>query len=172
MANVHKYKLSILDKFTDNLTLMPTKTVTVRFAEFIHTGESCGSGQTLADLRHRVSEQKLKYSCYDVFGDPKNRSQWKDLSICASRIVIAEQQGTTPEPNGCFLAEKEGTIVSLYDATFTLAIVFFRYNYSSWLNCGRCVGWDCCHYHHTVHFSVCILKTQLSCKTFIEQQNS
>ena len=71
-----------------------------------YVGESCGNGQTLADLRQRVGERKLKYSCYDVFGDPKDQSQWNDLSICASRIITAEQQEATPEPNECFLAEK------------------------------------------------------------------
>ena len=74
-------------------------------------GESCGSSQILADLRRRVTEQKLKYNCYDVFGDPTNRSQWKGLSSCASRIITSEQHGTTPELNECFLAEKEGAIL-------------------------------------------------------------
>ena len=83
-------------------------------------GESCGNGQTLADLRHRVTEQKVKYSCYDVFGDSKNQSQWKGLSICASRIITAEQHGTRPKLNECFLAEKEGAMNLLYyDTIFT-----------------------------------------------------
>lgn len=141
----------------------------------MHAGESCGNGQTLADLRQRASERNLKYSCYDVFGDPKNQSQWKDISTCASRIITAEQQGTTPELNECFLAEKEGVILffPLSDAILRgilSAIVFFRYS-TSWFNCRRCVGRSLCScsscYHCTVHFTICT-EAQVSCKTFVE----
>lgn len=53
-------------------------------------GESCGEG-TLDTLKNMVTERNLAYSCYDVFGDPS--SQAEDLSVCASKIITAVQQG-------------------------------------------------------------------------------
>ena len=79
-----------------------------------YAGESCGNGQTLAELKHRIKEQKLQYNCYDVFGDPKDQSQWKDLSVCTSKIISAVQQGTTPEINECFLAENGRPFVIMW----------------------------------------------------------
>lgn len=44
-------------------------------------------------LQSQVIEKKLNFSCYDVFGDPKDTSQVQDLSACATRIISAVQQG-------------------------------------------------------------------------------
>ena len=60
----------------------------------INTGESCGEG-SIETLQSRISDNNLEYSCYDVFGDPTDQSQWQDLSVCASKIITAVQQGTT-----------------------------------------------------------------------------
>ena len=59
----------------------------------INTGESCGEG-SVQTLENRVGKNNLIYSCYDVFGDPTNASQWLELSECASGIISAVQQGT------------------------------------------------------------------------------
>ena len=57
-----------------------------------HIGESCGTG-TLMTLQGMVRERNLSYSCYDVFGDLDDNSKVQELSACASRIIVAEQQG-------------------------------------------------------------------------------
>ena len=56
------------------------------------TGESCGKG-TLVTLQKRISDQNLKFSCYDVFGNPTVTSQVEELSVCASKIITAKQNG-------------------------------------------------------------------------------
>ena len=56
------------------------------------TGESCGNG-TLMALQKRIVEQNLKFSCYDIFGNPTMTSQVEQLSLCASKIITATQNG-------------------------------------------------------------------------------
>ena len=56
------------------------------------TGESCGKG-TLVTLEKKIKARNLKFSCYDIFGDPTDASQVQQLSVCASKIVTAEQKG-------------------------------------------------------------------------------
>ena len=56
------------------------------------TGESCGNG-TLVTLQERIMEQNLKFSCYDIFGNPKETSQVEKLSACASKIITPLQNG-------------------------------------------------------------------------------
>ena len=101
------------------------------------TGESCGVG-TLVTLENMIRAKNLKYSCYDVFGDPRDMSQVQALSTCASKIIRAVQggmnvtqrpsliimlqspkfclihiahAGSTPEPDNCFsmMANGSGT---------------------------------------------------------------
>ena len=57
------------------------------------TGESCGKG-TLVKLQERIRAQNLKFSCYDIFGNPTVMSQVENLSVCASKIITAKQKGT------------------------------------------------------------------------------
>ena len=56
------------------------------------TGESCGNG-TLVTLQERILARNLKFSCYDVFGNPTVTSQVDALSVCASKIITAKQNG-------------------------------------------------------------------------------
>ena len=57
------------------------------------TGESCGKG-TLVTLQERILDRNLKFSCYDIFGNPTVTSQVASLSVCASKIITAKQNGT------------------------------------------------------------------------------
>ena len=56
------------------------------------TGESCGKG-TVATLENRIRARNLDFSCYDIFGDPTITSQVEELSVCASKIITATQNG-------------------------------------------------------------------------------
>ena len=56
------------------------------------TGESCGMG-SLVTLQERIVERNLKFSCYDIFGNPTMTSQVEQLSLCASKIITATQNG-------------------------------------------------------------------------------
>ena len=56
------------------------------------TGESCGKG-TLVTLQERILARNLKFSCYDIFGNPTVTSQVEALSTCASKIITAVQNG-------------------------------------------------------------------------------
>ena len=58
-----------------------------------YTGESCGEG-TLATLKNKVNERNFAYSCYDIFGDLNDESMLQTISVCASKIITAVQQGT------------------------------------------------------------------------------
>ena len=56
------------------------------------TGESCGKG-TVMTLQERILDRNLKFSCYDIFGNPTVNSQVEELSTCASKIITAKQNG-------------------------------------------------------------------------------
>ena len=56
------------------------------------TGDSCGNG-TLVTLQERIRKQNLKFSCYDIFGNPTETSQVEVLSACASKIITPLQNG-------------------------------------------------------------------------------
>lgn len=62
------------------------------------TGESCGKG-TLVTLQERIMAQNLNFSCYNIFGNPTVTSQVDKLSVCASRIITATQNGIWFELN-------------------------------------------------------------------------
>ena len=57
------------------------------------SGESCGEG-TLVTLRQLLEAKGFEYSCYDVFGDPRNSLDIPALRDCAVDIITAAQQGT------------------------------------------------------------------------------
>jgi hypothetical protein len=56
------------------------------------TGESCGTG-TVVTLQERIMARNLTFSCYDIFGNPTMTSQVEELSVCASKIITAKQNG-------------------------------------------------------------------------------
>ena len=56
------------------------------------TGESCGKGAVVT-LQETIMAKNLKFSCYDIFGNPTIPSQLQNLSICASKIITPLQNG-------------------------------------------------------------------------------
>lgn len=55
-------------------------------------GEACGQG-SLAHLRDLLELKNISCSCYNIYGDLNDESQTESLSVCASHIVNATQQG-------------------------------------------------------------------------------
>ena len=67
--------------------------MSVQYLDFtIVLGEACGQG-SLIELENLVKAKRLKYSCYNIYGDLNDPNQKNYLIDCATKIITAIKKG-------------------------------------------------------------------------------